>query len=192
MSNIDFNESLTLSSSLTSNIVDEKQSPQELNVALSSEPRRCPVNNQNINTIIDQSFDPNPFLIICPSDVPGLDPSLGPSNYPSMFSSLFPIRDCGWVYGTNSNPSIFQESIKLQYTYLDYYPSQHVHSSCILSVSTRACPMIDPSGVSTRACAMIDPSVYPSFAPTLVSTLDSGLIHEYYNGLLPSLPFIFS
>ena len=101
MSNIDFNESLTLSSSLTSNIVDEKQSPQELNVALSSEPRRCPVNNQNINTIIDQSFDPNPFLIICPSDVPGLDPSLGPSNYPSMFSSLFPIRDCGWVYGTN-------------------------------------------------------------------------------------------
>ena len=35
---------------------------------------------------------------------------------------------------------------------------------------------------------MIDPSVYPSFAPTLVSTSASGFILKYYNGLLPSLP----
>ena len=189
ISNIDSKESLTHASFLTSNIVEEKQSPQELNVAPSSEPRRCPVNNQNTNTFIDPSFDPSPFLIICPSDVPDLDPSLGLSNCPSMFSSLSPIRDCGWVYRTNSNPNISQESIKLQYTYLDCYPSQHVHSSCIPSVTTRACPMIDPSGVSTRACPMIDPGVYPSFTPTLMSILDSGFIHEYYNGLLPSLSF---
>ena len=103
MSNIDFNDSLTHASSLTSTIVKEKQSPHELNVAPSSEPRHCPVNNQNTNTIIDPSFDPSPFMIICSRDVPGLDPSLGPSNYSSMFSSLFPIRDCGWVYRTNSN-----------------------------------------------------------------------------------------
>ena len=42
--------------------------------------------------------DLNIFLIICPSDIPGLDPSRGPRNYPSMFFSLFPNQDCGWVY----------------------------------------------------------------------------------------------
>ena len=76
------------------------------------------------------------------NDDPSLDPSRGPRNYPSMFFSLFPIQDCGWVYRTNftnfNHSSISQEYIKLQYTYLDYYPCQQVHSSCIPSVSTRA------------------------------------------------------
>ena len=34
---------------------------------------------------------------------------------------------------------------------------------------------------------MIDPCVYPSFAPTLLSTSASGIILKYYNGLLQSL-----
>ena len=42
--------------------------------------------------------DLSPFLIICPSDVPGLDPSLGPRNYPS---SACPI------IAPNRDPSIY-------------------------------------------------------------------------------------
>ena len=45
ISNIDFNESLTQSSSLTFNIVEEKQSLQELSGVSSSEPRHCPNKN---------------------------------------------------------------------------------------------------------------------------------------------------
>ena len=59
MSNIDFNESPTQASSLTSNIVEEKQSSQELNGAPSSEPRRYPVNNPSTNIDIDTSVNPN-------------------------------------------------------------------------------------------------------------------------------------
>ena len=195
MSNIIFNESPAQASSLTSNIVEEKQSSQELDGAPSSEPRLYPVNNPSTNIDIDSSVNPNncpeciqlqctylvyflgqqahssfipsdstrvcpytrslkgtfsitmdfdlhqhrlwkgltsvgtsngpihdpsfdssPFMVIYPSDVPGLDPSLGPRNYPSsacpfivpnsypsMFFSLLPINDCGWVYRTNSN-----------------------------------------------------------------------------------------
>ena len=55
MSNIDFNESPTQASSLTSNIVEEKQSSQELNGAPSSEPRRHPVNNPSTNIDIDSN-----------------------------------------------------------------------------------------------------------------------------------------
>ena len=66
------------------------------------------------------------------------------------------------------------ESVKLPCNDLDCYPSQHVHSSCIPSVSTRAYPIVDPS-------------VYPSLTLTFVSRSDSRFIHGYYNNLLPSL-----
>ena len=60
---------------------------------------------------------------------------------------------------------------------LHHYSSNsesHIHSNCIPSASTRAYPIVDPS-------------VYPSFAPTFVSRLDSRFIHMNYNALFPSL-----
>ena len=61
MSNIDFNESPTQASSLTSNIVEEKQSSQELNGAPSSEPRCCPDNSPSTSINIGSSTDLNIF-----------------------------------------------------------------------------------------------------------------------------------
>ena len=65
--------------------------------------------------------DLSPFLIVCPSDIPGFDLSRGPRNYPSMFFSLFPIQDCGWVYRTNfttnsNHSSIFHFNILILIT----------------------------------------------------------------------------
>ena len=71
---------------------------------------------------------------------------------------------------SSTNPSISLESVKLPYTDLDCYPSQHVDSSCILSVNISVCPIVDPS-----------------ISPSFVSNLDSRFVHVYYNGLLPSL-----
>ena len=53
--------------------------------------RRCRcVTSVNISD--DPSFDPSPFLIICPINVPSFDPIHGLSNYPSLSrgSSLHP------------------------------------------------------------------------------------------------------
>ena len=62
------------------------------------------------SSVFFSKVDLSPFLIICTSDIPGLDPSRGPRNYISMFFSLFPIQDCGWVYRTNFTNTNFNHS----------------------------------------------------------------------------------
>ena len=108
-----------------------------------------------------------------------------------MSFSFFPIQDCGWVYRTNftnsNHYSISQEYINLQYTYFDYYPCRHVHSSCIPSVSTRACPMIDPSGVPRLIPKVIpdtEPSVDSSETPSIDPNNHLEASHIPYNGRL--------
>merc|ERR1719464_322564 len=144
------------------------------------------------NSASFSKIDLNPFLIICPSDVPGLYPSIGPRNYPSMFFSLFPIQDCGWVYRTNRTISINSNhssiSINSNHSSMSTSNSRFIHKNsyglfpCLhtrrrISFSSIVDPFpnarLSPSFVqATSSNPSFDPSVVPILIPNYVTDIE--------------------